>query len=607
MTSSRLESLFDNHDRQSVPKAHALLKAIYDASQLPEIQLDTANRAFILLAEFVHSFYAPHTTPSLSLSQQVAGIAKCAFLLFTIFRADKTGFISSQLYYDIQASIKNAIFCIAKTQLLDRSLPFYLIQLGDDRLEGLFGIYRTASSDSNPDILQMAERAGAVQPVNNILTENPTYDRKPYRLSLEGADGIDHLNPAGWLGDVCVNNVVLRSAWVEGRTRAEEALRRARMVPCFDRNSLRTSAGGLEVDLMRPFGKYVGVTALDIPEDGVGPSIFVQHDIIPAHPSAGPNPSPTNPNPEPPSSVAQSCPERLTDEELPLEYLLPPCMPAPQDDLVQITEDPLKRGWMPIDARWVHLESATRLFFGTDSREKSTDRLRRVCGFSRYPSLDSQSDSILGDLCLIGQLILALVRVGTEIALAVLRVSSIKVGSVRSQVESLSLDHLTRSDVVLAGQILALEYDNGIWYWKKSFVSSSGGTHNSIHSIKESKPMLMDFRACAIELVNPTLLERQGDLVWSLEHDALAAATDILWIKSSEAVDNIPIYLGSREHRLIHLDASQAVKGMPAHMKCISCKLCGRSVPIEHQMRTHVAKHLLAKQLGIEDPLLTVP
>ena len=39
--------------------------------------------------------------------------------------------------------------------------------------------------------------------------------------------------------------------------------------------------------------------------------------------------------------------------------------------------------------------------------------------------------------------------------------------------------------------------------------------------------------------------------------------------------------------------------------KCGLCSLCHRLVPIKRCMRTHIAKHILAKRLGKEDPLLS--
>ncbi|KAG9089573.1 hypothetical protein FRC06_001483, partial [Ceratobasidium sp. 370] len=631
ITPSHLDSLFDNSDRQDVPKAHALMKAIYDASRLPEICSKPENQPFVLLGEFLNAFYAPHTTPSMSLSQQVADIAKCGFLLFAIFRVDWTHFISSQLYYDIQASVKNAVFCIAKTKVLDLTRRFYLLQLGDDRLEGLFGIYRTLSGDRNLDILQLAERSGAVQQVTDILTQYPESDRKPYRISLEGASGIDHLNPAGWIGNVCVGNVNLQKSWEEGRDAADQALRQAGIVPVFDPNILRAPFWGRDIDLMRPLGNYIGVTELASSTAGLISSASV---LVPtladselarldtySHGDPGPSTlesyhSAFSHTDVPGTTIAPLPPaeDHFTDAELPLEHLLPPCMPAPEDDRVSIPEGSgLKRGWVNVDGRMVHLESATRLILGTESTEKSTDRLRRVCGFSRYPSIDSQSDSILGNFCLIGQLILALVRAGKEVALAVVQVTEIQTG--KSKVESISMDHLSRSDITMSGQILALDRQDGTFYWNRSYIlaSASGrGKQNIPDSLGSTKPMLVSFLACLVEPVNPVLSEHDGDLVWSFQQPELIAATDLLWSKSSENSHRIPVCgsgpgfpykLGHGGDRLVHHDASYAIGALPAE-RCGFCYLCGQAVPIKHYMRTHVAKHILASRLGYRDPLL---
>lgn len=475
----------------------------------------------------------------MSLSRQVVLIAKCAFMLFAIFRIDSTRFISSQLYYDIQASIKNALFCIAKTKLLNPCLPFYLLQLGDDRLEGLFGVYRTTSNNCNPELLGMAERSGAAQEVNNILTAHPDYDRKPYRLFLEGASGVDHLNPASWEGDVCVGNVVLRTSWAEGLAEAKQALRRASIEPDFNPNSLRTSAGGREVDLMRPWGDYVGVTDPQPNEDEFIPphtTIPVQNTTDSSTPNLGSGCSSGFANP-PLDQLSL-----LTDVELPLESLLDPCMPAAPYDTVHIPAGPLKRGWVQVDSHWVHLESATRIILGINSTEKSTDRLRRVRGHTRYPSLNAQSDSIVGDLCLIGQPILGLVRSDDEIALAAVRVTAIWSGTKQSRIESISLDHLSRSDVTLTGQILALDSHDGIWYWNRSYITSAPkGRKSNTATVQKAKPLLVEFKACTIEPINPDLSEYHGRLVWSFKHHELVAATDLLWPKCAENQHNIPV------------------------------------------------------------------
>ncbi|CEL58799.1 hypothetical protein RSOLAG1IB_12200 [Rhizoctonia solani AG-1 IB] len=595
ISASRLESLFDNSDCQSVPKAHTLLKGVYDVSQLPNSQKQPMLRPFVLLGDLLYAFYAPHTTPSMSLSQQVVSLAKCAFLLFALFRLEGTRFITSQLYYDIQASIKNAIFCIAKTQLLDPTRPFYLIHTGDDRLENLFGIYRTTSTNRNPDLLQLAERSSAAQEVDNILNEYPNYDRKPYRLSVEGASGIDHLNPRSWTGNVCVANVNLQASWSTGRAEAEKSLRRAGIEPNFNLSILCALAGA-PVDLMRPNGHYVGLDE----------SNMVKEDLNPFIQTPGTTANSFDSTPADPDS----------DMDPTLEELLPADVPTETSgqNSIQTPTGLVKRGWVEVNARWVHLESVARLTLGTESMEKSTDRLRRVCAFTRHPFLDANSNSILGDLCLIGQPILGLIRTDTVVALAAVRVTSIRIGDTRSLVESISLEHLDRSDVTMTGQVLTLKYDTGVWYWNQLYCTTSSGNKVAKANTINDKPLLVTFRSRFIELVNPALSEYHGQLVWSFEHEALVAAIDLLWSKSAESLQNIPVHsklidfpyqwqTGAGAQTLVHRDASREVENLPAE-PCGTCYLCGHLVPIKHYMRIHIAKHILTKRMSTGAPLL---
>ncbi|KAG8701433.1 hypothetical protein FRC09_005373 [Ceratobasidium sp. 395] len=602
LTDSHIDFLFNNSDRQNVPNAHGLLKAIYDASRLPEIASVTANRPFVLLGEFLNSFFAPHTVPSMSLSQQVVNSSKCAFLLFAIYRQDCGRFLSNQLYYDIQASIKNAVFCIAKTKALDPTLPFYFIQLGDDRLEGQFGIYRTINHNSNPDLLQLNERAGAVQEVTDIFSRYPEADRQPYRLSLEGVSGIDHINPASWTGNVCVGDVNLRSSWEEGRNEAEKALRRAGIVPIFDSQFIGAALGGREIDLMRPFGRYIGVTEIEIDPDSLCPSgaLLPIPDDLALDPDFTDDPDSGFPSPS--NDDGNS-----SDDDVPLEELLdPPTMPAPEDDLGTVgeTKSGVKRGWIDIDGSWVPLSTTVRVILGTHSKEKSTDRLRRVCSFSRYPSVDTQSDSILGDLCLIGQIILALVRVGRTIALAAVRVTAMHRG--KERLECISTDHLAQSDVAMSGQILTLACENGVWYWQQTYVTLPGPNGAAAPS-----PLLVSFPACLVHLANPSLPEHNGSFVWAFKQHELVAVMDLLWAKSSEMRHLIPVCRDANEfpytsqgtgERLVHQEASEEIERMPTE-RCGICSLCGRTVPIKYYMRTHIAKHIQAEQLGRPDPL----
>lgn len=135
------------------------------------------------------------------------------------------------LYIDIMIMIKNVYFCVAKAKADHPSDPFYIILLGTDRLETLFGILRTmVGSDSNLDLLQLALRVTGTTEVANILARHPEWDKSPRRLHLPLLtkdmqaipDAADSANPAAWRGYVIPATVLLLTCWKRGR-RAIEA------------------------------------------------------------------------------------------------------------------------------------------------------------------------------------------------------------------------------------------------------------------------------------------------------------------------------------------------------------------------------------------------
>jgi hypothetical protein len=342
---SRILSFFDGTDPQNVPKTNALLMHLHRASQLSIIASQAENKPFVLLGEILGSFILPYTVPTMTLTEQVTSLAKCGHLLYALYHIGSTKFLPGQLIYDIQASIKNVVFCVAKTQLIDRTLPFYLLQTGTDRLEGQFGTYRTTTSDRNGDILQMAHRAGSVQYIDKTFSTHKGRNRTPYRLSLDGRSGVDHTNPSSWIGDVVVGHVDLHACWLHGQSQAAEVLKQAG-VP-FEFDPAQLSSESLKIDLMRPYGSYPGIQIdnieIDLPAVSL-PELTDQVSQVDSGVSSGPEGLVDN---------SLTTPQHLGDNELHIEHLLPPT----PDEAV---EEHVKRGWIIVEGRPVHLESAVR-------------------------------------------------------------------------------------------------------------------------------------------------------------------------------------------------------------------------------------------------------
>ena len=88
----------------------------------------------------------------MSLYEQLKSLSAVAHLAHTFFTHHNacSAFIPSPLYCDIQIMVKNAFFCVAKTKHDNLNGEFFLILLGTDCLESIFGLIRSQNgSDVN--------------------------------------------------------------------------------------------------------------------------------------------------------------------------------------------------------------------------------------------------------------------------------------------------------------------------------------------------------------------------------------------------------------------------------------------------------------------------
>ncbi|KAJ7362430.1 hypothetical protein DFH08DRAFT_799463 [Mycena albidolilacea] len=159
---------------------------------------------------------------------------------------------------DSQAVVKNIIITIARMQLLNPNLKFYILLEGTDRLEVVFGDTRTLDHARNFDIEQLGQKLRLGTLINAALQRNPDLDRGHRRLKLDGALGIDHANPKSWIGDVRVGNVNLLICWNLGQEAANKILVKF-FGPdaCINFTQIFSED---KRDLLRPDGEYVGTS-----------------------------------------------------------------------------------------------------------------------------------------------------------------------------------------------------------------------------------------------------------------------------------------------------------------------------------------------------------
>jgi hypothetical protein len=291
LSADHIRALFNPDDQQDMKLAFDMLKDIWS---LPRTTTElnsrpgalAAREALWILGKLLFHLVFPYLCVDLSLSEQIEHLSAAAHLALALYKLAGKDFIPTNLYIDIMIMIKNVLFCVAKAKIDDPDGEFWIILLGTDRLEELFGILRTmVGNDANLDILQLVSRLSGTTEISNILAKYPQWDRAPRRLKLptlsrdsnEIPKGADHIKPASWRGNVKVKDISLQTSWNRGRRLVEEECE-------ILTNILRELAKNPDVDILAPFGTLLFDVPLaddDIDESLEYPTPSVHADATP--------------------------------------------------------------------------------------------------------------------------------------------------------------------------------------------------------------------------------------------------------------------------------------------------------------------------------------
>jgi hypothetical protein len=370
LSDTTIESLLSPNDKQDVTLMIKLLSSISQLSSAPDTAdpLSHSTRESLrLLGKLYGHLLNAYFDTSLSLHQQLVELSAAAHLILALYHHDKGDFIPVQSYFDVQCMIKNVYFCVAKAQRDNPTGRFFIILLGTDGLEKVFGKVRTmVGNDTNTDVFQLANRIdGAVKCVN-ILELHPEWGGNARRLNVkplkdknvEITNQYDHLNPSAFTGDLQVSSVVLLGSWNEGRRLAEEELEQFGINPPF---SMMEKDGGY--DILCPLGqnKIVLVGGLD---SGERDETDEERD-----------------------DAAEATNAPLTDlvenDEPDMDDL------ATVAELEDSSRNKAQDAYITIDAdnvssKSVHKASILRIYSNPLTINESRDRLKCVRGYSRY-------------------------------------------------------------------------------------------------------------------------------------------------------------------------------------------------------------------------------
>lgn len=320
-----------------------------------------AREALWILGKLLFHMVFPFLCVDLSLSEQLEHLSAAAHLTLVLYNLKGPEFIPTNLFLDLLLMIKNAFFCVAKSKIDNPDGLFWIILLGTDRLEIVFGILRTMiGNDANMDMLQLVSRLSGCTEVANILAKYPQWDCSPRRLkvpaisrdSKELPDAADHINPASWRGNVEVKNVSLQTSWRRGRRLVEtECPFTAPILQSLEKNP--------NVNIFSPRGIFLINKPLE--HDDVDESLIFPENAEPTSSSTG---------------------DSTADARLEVENALGQAIG--QEDPAEKPDEPPVARTIIVKGKEIDKSRLLAKYSKYRKNVSSTDRLRRVQDVERY-------------------------------------------------------------------------------------------------------------------------------------------------------------------------------------------------------------------------------
>ena len=140
-----------------------------------------------------------------------------------------------------------------------------MFQLGDDRLEDLFGVLCTLTYDRNFDLLQAGEQLGIATHITQIFEKHPQW-KQPMRRPQ---GGLDHINTTSWVGDCLVCDVDIKECWMKGCFKRVEILSQPKQFTSSQYDFNQLAEEGTCTSISKPNGVLVGINQqCEIPRVG---------------------------------------------------------------------------------------------------------------------------------------------------------------------------------------------------------------------------------------------------------------------------------------------------------------------------------------------------
>ena len=652
--------LLNPTDKQNVPKSVKLIEELFKlygrnflgSGLLPSEQDRIKGIAFV--AKVFSFFLFPFTKVDWTLSEQLRALSTYSHLITALYLRHQLAFMSSALFADSQAIVKNIIFTIARLQLtVPADFPYYILLEGTDRLENIFSHVRTQDHARNFDIQQLSHKLSIAAEIDAVFQRHPNLDRGHVRRNLVNARGVDHMNPKSWVGNVCVGNVDIQAEYLAGRNAANDLLE------LYFLESGKVNFEKLfskpEVDHLRPLihKDYVGSRAADNDLNAeVEDEMPLNGRILDSSGHTESTRSCSNLESMDEFEDARNLIDideynglDIEPEDLDSDYAdLPIRVPetnldsesSPTGKKLLGSDKKSNSFYLSVDNVKHYIPTLISKILGSDRDQTKIEpsRLSRVQGITRERALNSSGDQLDATEGRVksGDLGAVLARIGTQICLVVVEALNFRQGTSninRTMVDVDDLDADGSKATSVAVQFLQLVAHETIseagnseltWWWPEQYIliqDNKGG------------PILPRHLATRVSgkffhLLSPQII--YNDLnhpIWSIPHSDLATTLQQAWEDLEPDSDNIartikllpeisgPAAIQKLPYRLLE-DGSLTLfinpSDIPAELTRVKlggreqrpCYFCGEGFRIS-EMRNHVGSHILKSQRGVID------
>jgi hypothetical protein len=548
---SSVESLVDPTDKQNVPKAVTLIQSL---DQLKSLDINdyspsqtNEHRSLVAVGEIFSSFANPFITVTMTLSDQLTSLSKYAHAAFAVYSKHSTDFMTSALYADSQAVVKDIYFCIAKQKLLNPQAEFHIIHCGTDRLETDFCLARTQSHHRNFDILDLANKLATSTLIDAIYARNPTLDAGSRRLKVTGAVGIDHLNPKSWRGDVSVDRVSLQLCWEEGRNQASSLI--SSLYPGDPMADFSITLHSADHDLLRPSGRYVGFSneadlSVEVDQSGTQMAV-IPHPDVPRSIAGAPDNLEDGSDDEDDRDGGDGDRGGADGDEggMDLEDLLPDSADEPLNNPNRSAED-----WLEIDGQRYLKASLVSRHLKANRSKKVVERTLRVRGLTLDDLRKRPPETPIdpsGDNFQVGDLAATLVRTESYVCLIIFQAIGIRKDQRTQHILKTNTLRDPKEEYSVQGEVLRIvQVSPEIWAWpphdflKVSKPKKSAQAKSAVRDFTLSVPGSLCYRVnpeiCPIprQLRSPDPLDPTPPSemrTWSFHADDLLDLLKLAW------------------------------------------------------------------------------